>query len=304
MKISSLKYLTREGFRNVWVNRLMSLASVGVLVSCLVLMGCATMMSLNINVVLKKIEDQNVVMVFIKDGLTTDQIQEVKTDIMDAGNIDSCTFIAKDKAWKEQLSEMGPTAAEFFKGYSADNPLPDSFKVTLKDMKQFKTTVGKLKVINNVDTVRENSNLADKLTRIRKTVTAASLAIIVMLFIVSLFIIANTIKLTMYSRRLEISIMKSVGATNGFVRYPFVVEGMALGIIAGFLSLLLVYLIYIGVIGQFTSVLPMEKAVKFSSVLFPMLVGFLVIGISTGVGGSLISIGKYLKTEGSEISAV
>ena len=125
---------------------------------------------------------------------------------------------------------MEEAQAEFFTQISSDIPLPDAYKVTVTNLDQFDQTVEKLKALDHVDTIRENKNLAQKLVAIRQGISVIAIVIISVLFIISLFIISNTIKLTVYSRRLEISIMKSVGATNSFVRLPFVVEGIILGI--------------------------------------------------------------------------
>ena len=303
---ASLKYLIKEGFRNTWTNRMMSIASICVLMSCLVLIGSASMIFLNIDSLLARIEEENVIMVYIADGTTDEQIAQMDADIKACGNILSTEFVSKETAWAQQLETMEEAQAKFFTEISTDIPLPDAYKVTVENLDQFDDTVTKLKALNNIDTIRENKNLAQKLVAIRQGITVIALVIISVLFLISLFIISNTIKLTVYSRRLEISIMKSVGATNSFVRLPFVVEGIILGITSGIISLGLVWGVYELAITQFKDLIDSLglKALQFIDYALPMLGAFVAIGIISGVGGSLITMRKYLNKEGSEISGV
>lgn len=303
---ASLKYLIKEGFRNTWTNRMMSIASICVLMSCLVLIGSASMIFLNMDSLLSRIEEENVIMVYIKDDTSDADIDKMGQDIKALGNIKDVEFVSKEDAWAEQLETMEDAQAQFFTQISSDIPLPDAYKVTVADLGKFDTTVKQLKALNNVDTIRENKDLAQKLVAIRHGITIISIVIIAVLFAISLFIISNTIKLTVYSRRLEISIMKSVGATNSFVRLPFVVEGMILGILSGVISLGLVWGLYELAVNQFHDFLSSLKlsALPFSDYALVMLGVFVAIGIVSGVGGSVITMGKYLNKEGSEISAV
>lgn len=303
---SSLKYLIKEGFRNTWTNRMMSIASICVLMSCLVLIGSASMIFLNIDSLLSRIEDENVIMVYVVDGTTDEEIAQMDVNIKAVGNIEKTEFVPKETAWAEQLATMEEAQAEFFTQISSDIPLPDAYKVTVTNLDQFDQTVEKLKALDHVDTIRENKNLAQKLVAIRQGISVIAIVIISVLFIISLFIISNTIKLTVYSRRLEISIMKSVGATNSFVRLPFVVEGIILGITSGVISLGLVWGLYELAIKEFAELIESLglKALAFADYALPMLGIFVAIGIVSGVGGSLITMRKYLNKEGSEISGV
>ncbi|MGN1124340.1 MAG: permease-like cell division protein FtsX [Eubacterium sp.] len=303
---ASLKYLIKEGFRNTWTNRMMSIASICVLMSCLVLIGSASMIFLNIDSLLSRIEEENVIMVYVADGTTDEDIAAMDAQIKAAGNIKQTEFVAKETAWAQQLATMDEAEAKFFTEISTDIPLPDAYKVTVEDLDKFDDTVSKLKQLEHIDTIRENRNLAQKLVAIRQGISVIAIVIIAVLFVISLFIISNTIKLTVYSRRLEISIMKSVGATNSFVRLPFVVEGMILGITSGVISLGLVWGLYELAITQFTDLIESLglKALSFADYALAMLGIFVAIGIISGVGGSLITMRKYLNKEGSEISGV
>lgn len=306
MTASSLRYLFKEGFRNTWTNRMMSIASICVLMSCLVLIGCASMIFLNIESLLGRIEEENVVMVYIEDGTTDADITAMGETIKAIDNVKGIEFVAKETAWEEQLATMEEAQREFFTEISSDIPLPDAYKVTVDDLAYFDSTIDQIKQLDHIDTIRENKDLAKKLVTIRHGIEVIAIVIIAVLLAISVFIIQNTIKLTVYSRRLEISIMKSVGATNSFVRLPFVVEGMILGIISGVVSLGVVWAFYEFAINQFSDLLTSLglEALKFADYALPMLGAFVLIGIITGVGGALLSMGRYLNKEGSEISAV
>ncbi len=299
MKGASLGYLTKEGFRNVWVNRLMSLASITVLMACLVIIGLGSMLFFNINALLDKIESQNVIMVYIEDGTTDEQIEKLEKDIFGIGNIEKCDFVSKEEAFESSKQELGEDAA-LLEGM--DNPMPDAYKITVSDMTLFKQTVKSLNNLEHIEKVRENSDVADKLIDIRYAVTIVIAGMVLLLFIVSLFIIANTIRITMFSRRLEISIMKAVGATNWFIRWPFMIEGIVIGIISSLVSMGVLAGLYYGIAYVFEDLLALFKPVAFGQYAGYIFLLFAVIGMFTGSVGSLFSMGRYLKEQGSVIS--
>lgn len=306
MTASSLRYLTKEGFRNVWTNRMMSLASICVLMSCLVLIGSATMVFLNIDSLLARIEEENVVMVYVQDETTDEQLAQMKDQINAIDNVKEVEFVSKESAWEEQLSTMGEAEAEFFTEVSSDIPLPDAYKVTVDNLDYFDQTVDELGELDHVDIIRQNKDLAQRLVAIRHGITIIAVVIVIVLLLISLFIISNTIRLTVYSRRLEISIMKSVGATNNFVRFPFVIEGIIFGVLSGTVALGLVWGIYQLAITQFGDLLSSLNltAIPFTDYALPMFGIFILIGVLCGVGGSVVTMSKYLNKEGSEISNV
>ena len=299
-KRGRLGYLTKEGFRNIRVNHLMSIASIAVLMSCLVMMGAAFMVIVNVNNVMTEIESQNVVMVYLKDEVQGEGITELQEKITLMQNVKKCEFVDKETAFKQRLEELG-TDATYFKG--VDNPLPDLFKVSVSDMTKFDSTVSELQKLDGVDSVRDNRDIAQ--TLVRRTIFYVSIGVIAVLLLISLFIIANTVRITMYSRRLEINIMKSVGATNWFIRWPFMVEGMVLGAISGVLSLAIVWGVYRALQSTVTQMLTMVSRgftiVPFTDYVVYLLVAFLAIGIVSGGIGSLISIQKYLKERGGVV---
>ncbi len=296
MKKASFGYLIKEGFRNLYVNRLMSLASTTVLFSCLLIVGIALILLLNINMMIDTIDAQNVIMVYIEDGADGQMIGDLGDEIRKIDAVASYEFVSKDDAYEKILDEIGESSA-YLEGLDT-NPLPDAYRVTVGDMLRFSQVADELRELENVLRVRENSDFAEQLAQTRMSVTYISGGIIILLLIVSLFIISNTIKITMFNRRLEISIMKSVGATNTFIRLPFVIEGMLLGIISGFLAFFAVWGVYslsATTITSMISVFGSAEIVPFISFAGPLLLGFLGIGVFTGVFGGVTSIGKYLK---------
>lgn len=292
----SLGYLTREGFRNLYVNRLMSIASISVLFSCMVMIGAAFMIMVNINMFIGSVEDQNVIMVFVEDEATEEQTKALGESIKAQDNVSKCTFISRESSFEQLKNDMGDSSV-LFEGLDS-NPLPDAYEVVLEDQELFDETVESLSKLDNVLHIRENRQLAAKLSGLRNTVSYVSIGIISLLLIVSLFIVSNTIRITMDSRRLEINIMKSVGATRWFIRWPFMVEGMMLGVISGVLALLAVWAIYAAVSRSLVSMLSglgMTSVAPFGKYALILLAVFLGLGLVSGAFGSAVSITRYLK---------
>ena len=280
----------------------MSLASVTVLMACLIIMGAGIMIYFNINNVVDKVQSQNVVMVYVADDASEDETTQIGTSLKGISNVESCEFVPKEVAFQEQIQSMGGDAA-LFEGFD-EIPLPDAYKVTVKDLSQCENTVSQIKQINKVDSVRENSDLASKLLSLRHAVSIVSVGLVIMLFLVALFIISNTIRITMFSRKLEISIMKAVGATNWFIRWPFMIEGMILGTISGIVSLGVLWGLYAVAEKVFAQTLSLIgfSLVPFSEYWWQILLVFVAIGLFTGGFGSLVSMAKYLKEQGSVVS--
>lgn len=300
-KNRNLQYLTREGIKNVGANRLMSLASIAVLMSCLVMIGCAVLLYFNIDAMIHTIESQNVIMVFVDKEAEESQVEEVEARLRALENVKDVRFIPRSEAYATVLSSLGDNAS-IMNGVDASF-LPDSFEVTVSDMQLFTQTVGQIHKIDNVLSIRENSDLAERLEKIRTAVSYVSIGVIVLLFIVALFIIANTIRITMFTRKREISIMKAVGATNSFIRWPFLIEGITIGLISAALSIGVLYLIYyfagealLTIFGVFGGSLIEFKVYALYIFLF-----FVGVSIVTAGIGSIFSIGKYLKEQGSVV---
>ena len=295
MKGASLGYLTREGFRNIWVNRLLSLATIVVLVSCLVIVGSGALIFLNITSVLDLIEDQNVVMVYINDEATKEQMDVLNNQLTAMGNVDKVEFVSREEAFERQKAAYGDKAA-LLDGLSADI-LPNAYKVTVKDISQFDATVTGIKKLENVLQIHENSELAGKLASIRNAVSYVCIGVVAVLFFVSMFIVANTIRITIFNRRLEISIMKAVGATNMFIRWPFIVEGVLLGMFSAVVALGIQYGVYSVATIWLSDIMGMlgGSVVPFADYIWYIFGIFVFIGMFIGSFGSVVSLNKYLK---------
>ena len=296
--MKGIGYLVKEGFKSVWNNRMMSLASIGVLVSCLLMTGLAVLLSLNVTSVVNSVGKDNKVTVFLNDNVNELQaVMEIGPELRNIENVSECEFYSKDEAIKELEEELGNLFDEL---QGENNPLPHAFHITMEDLSKYDETVEKIVNTQGVYKVSDRSDVASKLTSLNELVTQIGLWIVIVLALISLFIISNSIRMTMYSRRFEISIMKSVGATNWFIRVPFIIEGEVLGLIAGLLSSGIIAFLYNGMIVAVQYIIPFSK-INYSDVALPMTLSFILLGVVIGAIGAGISIGRYLKMEGGEI---
>ena len=214
-------YLVKEGVKNVWSNRIMSIASICVLVSCLVLTGSAALFSMNVSKMVDAVGQNNEITVYIKEDATPIETQNAGRDINSIANVKTVIYVSSEEALSKYKEQMG--AQLFERLGERKKVLPDAYRVQMLDLSQYDQTVAQIKAINGVDTISDRRDFAEKLTKVSNLVNIIAVGVVVALIVISLFIIANTIRATMYSRRFEISIMKSVGATDMFVRMPFLV---------------------------------------------------------------------------------
>ena len=324
MKLRSIKFLTGEGVKNLWANRLMTIASVGVLMACMVLIGLALLISLNVNKFMGEIEQQNVIMAYFNDINSVlygnasenfvskeDVAGEIPYDsyavhndeegkalckkLEELDNVLRAEYISSEvglQSIKEGLLEGKEQYFTFLDEEEYGNPLSAAAKITVKDMSKFSETLKQIENFEGVDSVKSNSDLADKINAIANGIAVAGVWIIAILLIISLVIVSNTIRVTMYSRKLEISIMKAVGATNSFIRLPFVIEGIVIGLISALLSIGILYFCYRVAIEAIKNSLGMMQVINFASVA-PMMIGiFVAIGAFSGIFGSVIMISK------------
>lgn len=301
MKLSGLPYLLKEGLKNIWTNRMMSLASVIVLISCLIITGTAALISVNVRTLIANIGDDNEITVYLQpDFSDTDSIR-LGTELSALSNVENCRFRSREDVLKSYQDTLGENIYASMQGEG--NPFGNEYKLRLRDLSQYEDTVQQIKNLKGIDKVSDRSDIADKLTRLNYFVTIVGVWVVLILGVVTLFIIANTIKMTMYARRFEISIMKSVGATNAFVRIPFMVEAMAIGLFAGLMSSAVLIALYepirhaaAGVIGMIrTATLPVD------AVWFPTLLAMTGAGLLIGLLGGSVSITRYLHKEGGAI---
>ncbi len=310
--MSSFGYLIKEGFKNLFNNRMMSLASIGVLISCLVLTGSAVWLTVNVTNSVDSVSDSNVTKVFLDDDMDRLRAVAIGQDLLKVDHVIEVQMIEKDEAMEGYREQLGD---EIFKNMTGKgNPFPYSYSITvdaetMQNVDQYDKVVEELKKVKlvrngeelgGVASVNSHRELAQKLTTLSSLVTMMSFWIILALAVISLFIIANTIRMTMFSHRFEISIMKSVGATNTFVRIPFIIEGAVIGLISAILSVVILFVLSNVLIGAIKDVLPF-KLTSFTDIMWYVAGAFAAAGIIVGVLGSLLSISRFLKREGNEI---
>lgn len=298
--LNSFFYLVKQGFKNLWNNRLMSLASIGVLVSCMLLIGAAALLAVNVSSVVDELEDQSEAIVYLDDNTTEDDQARIRKAIIATGKISTVEFVPKGEALSEMMSAMGDEGL-LFEAYKEDNNLPDSYRVTFDDVSDLESTVAAIENIDGVLSVSAMTEVANVITGLKKMAYVGGVVIIGLLIAVSLMIVGNTIKITVFSRRREVNIMKYVGATNGFIRLPFIVEGMSLGVISGAISYGLIYFGY----DYFTKWVLSQKSewfsmlvsgiVPFTAISHQLLIGFLGGGALIGIFGCVTFIGRHLK---------
>ena len=298
MGISGFGYLIKEGIINVWNNRIMSIASICVLISCLVLTGSASLLTLNVAKVVDDVGAENETKVFLDMGVSDVEAAYIGKDIEKIENISSVTFYSGQEAINQYKDMVGDTLFENIK--DDYDVLPHAYHITMIDLSLYDETVNEIMQIEGVDTVGDRKELARTLTDLNQLVSAISIAVIIALTVISLFIVSNTIRVTMYSRRFEISIMKAVGATDAFVRIPFIVEGMLIGLISAIVSTFALYFLYTAIMDAIISMIPFVY-IPISNLILYVGVAFVIAGMSIGAIGGFISMRKYLKKEGNEI---
>lgn len=300
----NVNYLTKMGFHNLISHRSMTLSSVSVLTACLLLIGVSLMIVFNIQSMVNEIEEQNVVVAFVEKDLDETAVAQVGTDLSNIQNVSNVKFVSKEEAFDDQLESFGVDAQSFSE--LLENPLPDCYHVTVKNLETFDVTLASIKGVANVSSVRESQELVGQISALQKSVSAICAVIVILLFVVSIFIITNTIRITMVYRSVDIQVMKSVGATNTFVRWPFMVEGVAIGVISALLALGLTYLVEVlegDAFGSFITLFGGSTVSLFE--YWPILVaGYVVAGLFIGVFGSIVTMAKYLRKEGSEANEV
>ncbi len=276
----------------------MSISSLLVMVCCFILTGGAVLASLNIKNSLKSISGENSLNVYLKKGISYEKVQEICEAIKNNPNIASCTYYSRDEAVLEYKEILG----ELFEAFQGDeNPLPDTFHITMKDLSLYKRTVSSIEEIDGVSSISDRSETAKRLSLLDELVTNVGVFIVIALGAVSIFIISNTIKITLNGRKFEIYIMRCIGATDWFIRMPFLIEGVTIGFFASIISTLLLGATYNKMTAIIDSSIPF-KIISFSSISLNVFTTFLLFGIFFGIIGGIFSINRYLKKEGADVA--
>lgn len=300
MKWSSFKYLARQGLHNMINNRLMSFASVGVLTVCLIITGVAGLFTANMNSLMLYLRSQNEVVVYLDENLDEAGLASADSALRSISGLKEVTYVSKDEALDLMRDSMGDKADLFDVFEGEENPFYANYRVILQDVGQMDEIVPQLESISGVVDVNVPTGLSDLVVNIHKAVTVISVGLVVVLGFVSIVVISNTIRLTVFARRKEINIMKYVGATNGFIRLPFFVEGIAVGLIAGLISSAIVLggyqllIIYSVDFPAFWGSILNSVLLGMDQVWWKVLVAFLAFGSLIGSVGTATSIRKYL----------
>ena len=287
-------YFFHEGLSNMFSHGFMSFAAIGITVACLLIMGTFTLVAVNANELLADLEQENEILAYVDDSYTTAQARALERKLEALDNVAEVTFISKEEAtasFEEQyedeavLQDLDPEIFE------------DRYAIKVQDLSKQSQTVKQVEAVEGISDVNAHEEIAGGFVTVRNVATVVCVALIAILFVVSVFIISNTIKLTTFDRREEIAIMRMVGATNGFIRWPFVYEGFMLGLLGAVIAFFLQWALYAAVARGVDSndTLQLIQVMPFSELWAPVAAVFALAGIVIGVGGSLSAIRKFLQ---------
>jgi len=297
MKIRTISYMIKQGFKGLWRNRVMSIASIGSIASALIILGLVFMIILNINSFTESVKSEfDSIQLYLKDGLEQSEIEEIGHTVKEIEGVDYIEYLSKEDAlqnMKEQWGEEG----YLLEGLE-ENTLPSSYVIKLQDIAYADQVVTKVKGLQGLEDVKYYKDIVDKLLKITNVIRTTGLIIIGILIVISMFVVSNTIKLTVIARYREINIMKYVGATNWFIRWPFLVEGMVMGFLGSIIALVVVGLGYNRVFQMVTQklfVMISAYMILPTVVVHNLSIIFIVLGTGIGALGSIFSMRKFLK---------
>lgn len=296
MRYNILGYLIGEGFRNVFKNKKSTIASLMIMCATMFVFGIFFLIGENVQAVMKQVEEQQAMQVFIEPDATEQEITELGNKIKELQYVNQAEYRTKEDALNTMKSWL-KDKQNVLEGYAKSNPFKASYIVTLTDLTKISEVESEVMTFDNVVSITLRDDTINKLLDIANGIRTASAVILVLLVLISIFIISNTIKLTVHARRKEISIMKYVGATNGFIRWPFMVEGIIIGVVAALLSVFLLGVAYNYVTGQAAGTVETINIslLQFSDTFNALILTYLVLGIGIGTIGSAISMRKYLE---------
>ena len=295
-KSSNFEYFVSEGLKSYTTNGLMSLASTIIVVASLVVFGIYLLFSININHIAKQFEEESEIQVWIDESIPADStdMTDIENHIRAVSNVNDVVFFSNEEALADYKEQLGADS-EYLDGFDNDNPLRDSFKVTLQDISLAEVTSAELAKISGVANVSDNRTSMNKLVLITNIIRHISFWFMVFLGALAVFIISNTIKITLFARRRDINIMKYIGATDSFISWPFIVEGVIIGLVGAIISLVLVSLGYGFFVAQNFVIFKTIEFCSLGQVMLPMVCWFAGIGGLLGAFGSAISIRRHLR---------
>ncbi len=298
MKISSMNYLFKQGMKNIWTNRIMSVASFCVLMVSLLLVGFMMLFIANINQFVGGIENKNEVVIFLED-VSDSQIAAMQNTLNDMDNVSSVVFYSKEEALEDMKASM-ENADDLF-GYVEDNPLPDAFRIRIADIEKISGTLMEINKMDGIDSIKSPTDFINILTGLKSFIGIISAVVLAALIVVSLVIISNASRASVDIRKREIAIMKLVGATNTFIKVPFFVEGMFIGILAGIAAAAVTAVGYSELVKMLSqdmtlwSIMSINGFIPLKSVIWQLSAGYIIVGTVIGALGTVMSTRKYLK---------
>ena len=299
MRTSNVTYLVKKGISSIWKNFLMSFASFCILMVSLLLVSCAVLLMMNVNKIMSNIEDTNEITIYLKEDISDKQVEHIKSVLEKNQDITDVKYYSKEQA----LDDFRDNMAEYSEllDYLDKNPMPETFLVRVKDLSKIRHVVNTVNDIEGVEQTKAPYDFASVLVQIRNTFTLIGGAVLIALVVVSIVIVSNSIRTSVFARRNEISIMRYVGATSGFIKAPFFVEGMFIGILAGAAAWGLTWLIYDSVFALFSADLTVWQMfgfyglTPFGDSMWYVLAVNCAAGALLGAVGTVFSTGKYLK---------
>jgi len=294
MRRFNLFYFIKEGVKSIFLHGMMSFAAVAVIVACLLVTGSFALIAFNIDAIINRVESSNEMLAFVDEALTDDEAKALATEIKKVPNISDCIFISRNEALSDYALELGEDS-DLLEGLENEKVLRHRYRIFLIDNSLMAETSARISGIDGIAKINANLEISSGINSIRNAIHIVSYILAAMLLVVSALIISNTVRLATFDRREEIAIMKIVGATNAFIRWPFIVEGCILGIAGGILAFFaekLLYNVMVEKIGEFTSLFQM---LEFSEVARPLLLIYIVFGFAVGTFGGTLTISKYLR---------
>lgn len=299
MKLSGVKYLVDQGIENVWKNKMMAFATFCVLLISLLLVGASVIFYFNINSMIGGISDKNEIAVFINDKADKARITEIGQDLAKIKGVSEVTFESKEDAFNKMLVQM-PEYEKIFESLGNDNPLVDGYRVKVSNIDEVPQIISEIRGLNDIYYVKASQEFVNVLKELRRVVTMVACAIIAALAVVSMIMISNTTKASIFTRREEIQIMKYVGATNSFIRTPFFVEGMVTGFFSGIGAFIITWAACNSLFELLTkqvnvmNVIGLGNIIQFSSIRVYVLLSYIIAGSFIGALGSVIFTRKHI----------
>ncbi len=301
MRPSSLFYNIKQGFKNIWRNRMFSMASIATMAACIFLFSIFFSILVNVNYMIRTLEEEVGVSVLFDEGTGEERIKEIGSEILKIEHVTDISYTSPEEAWESFSQEYFEGNEEFAESFRSDNPLFDSasYTVHVDEIENQDDVVEAIEKIENVRKGNQSADAVNTLTGFNTLLTYGSIAIIAILLVVAVFLISNTVSIGISVRRHEIAIMKYIGATDAFVRAPFIVEGVLLGAIGAALPLIVMYFAYdkLGelLLSRFDVLSTISSSLPESAVVFRTLVPVaLVLGVGIGLIGSIITVRKHL----------